>query len=195
MPELDRDEIVRAAYEIPGQTWPVELGTLFELARQARSYVEVGTYCGRSLFVAACAMLPGGRAVGVDSGLMLEDCPGAGLYLPRPGWAEEVLQATLRAIRDRRPDVTVVMERRDSLTAAGRLVGPHDLIFLDGGHTWKEVEADIGAWLPRVAPGGVLCGHDYWPGHPGVMDAVNGVLRDRFEVLPNTRIWLHRRPR
>jgi hypothetical protein len=33
--------------------------------------------------------------------------------------------------------------------------------FLDGDHTTDGVIADIRAWAPKIAPGGVLCGHDW----------------------------------
>lgn len=35
-----------------------------------------------------------------------------------------------------------------------------DLVFIDGHHGYSFVRADIEAWLPKVRPGGVLCGHD-----------------------------------
>src|SRR5262249_27042005 len=35
-----------------------------------------------------------------------------------------------------------------------------DLVFIDGNHGYSHVKEDIQAWLPKVRPGGVLCGHD-----------------------------------
>jgi len=35
-----------------------------------------------------------------------------------------------------------------------------DLIFIDGDHSHTQTMADIRAWLPKVRPGGILCGHD-----------------------------------
>lgn len=39
--------------------------------------------------------------------------------------------------------------------------GSLDLIFIDAGHTFDDVMADIAAWRPKLRPGGILCGHDY----------------------------------
>ena len=38
--------------------------------------------------------------------------------------------------------------------------GSLDLVFIDGDHSFAAVRADIAAWLPKVRPGGILCGHD-----------------------------------
>lgn len=46
-------------------------------------------------------------------------------------------------------------------------------VYLDGCHKYEAVRADIGAWWSRLAPGGILSGHDYDNIHPGVIQAVN----------------------
>ncbi len=54
--------------------------------------------------------------------------------------------------------------------------GTLDFVFIDGDHTYEAVRDDIQAWLPKLKPGGLLCGHDYSnPGWPflGVDQAVN----------------------
>lgn len=35
-----------------------------------------------------------------------------------------------------------------------------DLIFIDAEHSYSETSKDIGAWMPKVRKGGILCGHD-----------------------------------
>jgi predicted O-methyltransferase YrrM len=51
--------------------------------------------------------------------------------------------------------------RRTSLEAASLFPDASlDLVFLDGDHSYSQVRQDIQAWLPKVRPGGVLCGHD-----------------------------------
>jgi predicted O-methyltransferase YrrM len=44
--------------------------------------------------------------------------------------------------------------------------GSVDVIFVDGGHSYEVVKADILAWLPKMKKGGIMAGHDYnaWQG-------------------------------
>jgi hypothetical protein len=44
-------------------------------------------------------------------------------------------------------------------------------VFIDGGHMYDQVCADIKAWLPKVKSGGILAGHDY--NSHGVQKAVD----------------------
>jgi hypothetical protein len=39
--------------------------------------------------------------------------------------------------------------------------GPVHLVFVDGGHEYEECRGDLEAWLPHLAPGGLLAVHDY----------------------------------
>lgn len=58
-----------------------------------------------------------------------------------------------------------------------------DMVFIDAGHTYKEVMADIEAWLPKTRK--LICGHDYnWQ---GVRQAVD----DRLESVETFQtIWI-----
>lgn len=38
----------------------------------------------------------------------------------------------------------------------------YDLIFIDGAHDYESVMADIRIAEEWVAPGGIICGHDFW---------------------------------
>lgn len=74
----------------------------------------------------------------------------------------------------------VTIYRMPSVEAA-KLHRAHsaDLVFIDANHTYPFVKQDIEAWLEIVKPGGVIGGHDYTTGFPGVMQAVD-------EFFPNT---------
>lgn len=58
-----------------------------------------------------------------------------------------------------------------------------DFVFLDASHEYEDVREDILAWLPKVKPGGVLAGHDYYLGHnyfPGVKRAADELLENLY---------------
>lgn len=104
-------------------------------------------------------------------------------YLNYPG--EEKLwpsQPSRTAARDRQDDyraaraalepfgVRATLVRMASVEAAAYCrsswkIDP-GLVYLDGDHRPEHVAADIAAWWPLVAPGGVLAGHD-WRSGPG----------------------------
>jgi hypothetical protein len=74
--------------------------------------------------------------------------------------------------------------QKESLEAAKDVLDSSiDFIFIDAGHTYEEVKADILAWLPKVKPGGMLAGDDYLPNTwMGVVQAVDELVKpDGFE--------------
>ncbi len=55
-----------------------------------------------------------------------------------------------------------------------------DFVFLDAGHEYEDLIADMNAWYPKVKKGGVIAGHDYYPDQPtwgGVSRAVNDMFK------------------
>lgn len=64
-----------------------------------------------------------------------------------------------------------------------------DAVFIDAGHDYKNVTADIKAWLPKVKDGGILCGHDYMPNTwQEVIEAVDDMLGKPDEI--HGTIWV-----
>lgn len=69
-----------------------------------------------------------------------------------------------------------------------------DLVFVDGDHSFEGCLADIRAWIPKVAPGGWIGGHDYGLERVGkVRDAVEeafGPLESgNYEVDRDSTWW------
>ena len=51
-----------------------------------------------------------------------------------------------------------------------------DFVFIDADHSYQSVREDIIAWWPKVKNGGIISGHDYQMGTPGVIAASNELL-------------------
>jgi len=70
--------------------------------------------------------------------------------------------------------------------------GSQDLVFIDGDHRYEGVHNDIQAWLPKVRPGGIICGHDYGQPTPewGVKEAVDEAFGSRVVVARNYVWWV-----
>jgi hypothetical protein len=64
-----------------------------------------------------------------------------------------------------------------------------DFVFVDAGHSYGAVKADIANWEGKVCDGGWFGGHDYHPSHPGVVLAVEEAFGGRINLLPG-HIWV-----
>jgi len=84
--------------------------------------------------------------------------------------------------------------RKDSVEAAKLFNdGEFFAVFIDADHSYEGVRKDIDAWLPKVMPGGILCGHDFDGMFPGVIQAVDESFRDKFSVMG--KCWVYRIPK
>lgn len=159
------------ARAIKGWMFPEELLWLAETARGLRRIIEVGSYMGRS----ARAMLDNSEAHiwCVDSW--------ATAYTSDP----VIYEGFLKNIKGQKERVTILRMQSDE--AAVRLMELHgpssfDMVFIDGGHSYSEVKADILGYTPLVRAGGIISGHDYSPINREVMVAVDELLEE-FEVV------------
>ena len=151
---------------------------------ESRTVVEVGCHLGRSLCAVASVIRDKKHMVhAVDP------------------WTEEQLgpEHPWSGKRDRKRDFIANCERfglcrvtahqMTSVEAPG-LLGSATLVFLDGLHDYESVLADIRAWQPHIVYGGILCGHDYTPGWPGVERAVREVFGLKARTYaPHSTIW------
>lgn len=83
-------------------------------------------------------------------------------------------------------EVLGVIRQEDSAQAARHYQDESlDFVFIDADHSYQAVKRDIGAWLPKVKPGGIIAGHDYTP-DPFIGD---GVIRAVNETFPQVMLW------
>lgn len=74
--------------------------------------------------------------------------------------------------------------------------GPIDLVFIDAMHQNPWVGEDVRYWEEHVKPGGVICGDDYSPRFPAVMEEAQAcACRHNVSLeLPGQKFWLVRKP-
>jgi hypothetical protein len=71
-------------------------------------------------------------------------------------------------------DRRVIIRHMSSVEAASTIPdGELDLCFIDAGHDYASIHADLYAWWPKVRRGGLICGHDYRNPKWGVRTAVD----------------------
>jgi len=177
-----KEEIIKACYQVPGQTWPIELGWLYDTFSTSKSHVEIGTYCGRSLLASCGGMKEGSSVISIDdkSEWINND------------WVLSVLNATKLLIPNYVSIESIEMNSIDASRKCYEDNKKFDSIFIDGCHEYAESKADIESWISMLNTGGIICGHDYWPVHIGVMDAVNEVFNGKHSIFSGTRIWYYK---
>lgn len=166
---------VSSALKIEGWTSQKELEWLAKQASTRTRILEIGSWVGRS--AVAMAANTSGLVVAVD---VWDENPGD-VYEPhlrdRPeNWIREKFLENTRLFSN----ISSVQGKSVEVSKSF-LVPTFDMIFIDGDHSYEAVKSDIKAWKPLLVKGGLLCGHDYDAGRPGVVKAVR-------ELIPRTRM-------
>lgn len=158
----------------PAQTREMLL-TYAEAVPAGGLIVEIGVFGGASLLhLAPHAAAANIRLVGVDPWGTLSEMNGLPL-----GDAHAVttafladLERDLRAVlEDLNYDHVELVRKTSEAAAADFAAQSIDLLFIDGGHSFREVRRDLNNYLPKMKRGGAIIGDDFdWP---GVQEAVN----------------------
>ena len=173
-----KDKIISGALDkakdggIDGWMSEAEIAFLHDVAAKYESIVEVGSWKGRS----TKAMLEMGAKV-----YAVDHWKGSDT-IKDLAESQDVFAEFKKNVGDYPNLVTM---RMGSLEAAEMMQDKVDAVFIDAGHTYNDVHADIEAWLPKAKK--MICGHDYAPGWPGVIRAVNEKFGDRVRVKDS--IW------
>lgn len=157
-----------AATRITGYfDWPELYLDLVRRVPNGGRIAEVGCYHGKSIVFLANAVKKAGKriqVIGVDYGRGIDTCPD---FL-RTG----DLLASIRAAGVF--DVCSIVAAESTQGAALFADRSFDAVFIDAGHDYQSVRADLQAWLPKVKVGGWIGGHDYRTSkYPNVMRAVD----------------------
>jgi predicted O-methyltransferase YrrM len=128
--------------------------------------LEIGSYCGKSaIYLGAAARARGSLLFSIDHHRGSEEHQVGEQYFdervvdPESGTVD-TLPVFRRTIRDAGlEDVVVAIVGRSAVVAAAWET-PLGLVFIDGGHSKNDVDADYEGWAPHVIPGGLLAVHD-----------------------------------
>lgn len=138
---------------------------LHEWAR-GRRVLEVGSFCGRSTICLAQSAV---EVVSVD---------------PHDGRGTGAPCFTLGEFRQNlaRYGVTYTVTEIVGPLESATLEGTFDAAFIDAAHDYASVVRDIENACGALRPGGDLAFHDYWPGDPGVVRAVNELAASGWRI-------------
>jgi predicted O-methyltransferase YrrM len=131
--------------------------------------VELGTWLGASAIAMARSVQRwGGTVTCIDTwaGEMDEDAVSLGGKTPL------MLVSCARAMVEAGVGANVRLIPALTQHAAWSWTQPIDFLYVDAGHSYEAVKADLDAWAPFVKPGGLIAGDDYdHPRYPGVKRA------------------------
>lgn len=100
---------------------------------KVRSYLEIGSFCGGSLWKCAMVMPAGSRLVSVD-------LPGT-----KPEPTQPLLEACVADLKSRGYDTHLFLgnSRDEKIIESVRALGPFDCCFIDANHTLPYVTSDF----------------------------------------------------
>jgi predicted O-methyltransferase YrrM len=173
-----RTEFSRWLNDIPGFLAAEEAMLLYSLARETRvpgRVVELGSYLGLStVFLAVGTRERGDGSLPV---IAVDHHTGSSEHQPGQAYFDSTLANAagdgidtysrfLENIRAAGLERWVEPWRCTTRAAANRFCGKIRLLFVDASHELELVAADVNAWTPHLAPGGLLCIHDVgdWEG-------------------------------
>ena len=168
------------ANSITGFMYDVELAWLATQATNRYRIVEIGSWVGRSTRALADNTKGVVTAVdtwdGMDTTVTDQRAYDSVLVGKPEDWLLNQFKNNMRGLKNVR-----IMQMTSLEAAVALKRETFDMIFIDGSHNYEAVKADILAWQPLLAKGGLLCGHDYEPQFTGLIQAVR-------ELLPNAHL-------
>jgi hypothetical protein len=87
------------------------------------------------------------------------------------------------------PNIIMAQISREMLVPLECALIRPDVVFLDAAHKNPDDWNLIQAWLPRIKPGGMLCGHDNSPSWPDVMLNVMRLETNLRQTVTSYKNW------
>ena len=176
---------IARARQLKGWMADLELGWLAVQALRHQTIVELGSYAGKTTRCLCDNTGPLSQVYAID---LWQHIAGAG-----EEFSEAAMEGTLRDfLNEMRHEVNIgrlIPLRMDHVAASQALLVRPDMVFVDGDHSYEGCRDAIKAWKPKIARGGLICGHDYNDEKfPGVIKAVKELLPEARHLKPTT-LW------
>jgi hypothetical protein len=182
----------------PGMLSVAEADFLYDVAMTlpaGSKWVELGVWCGRSLWAAGCGLMSQCNILGLDmfSGELPRREGSAEIiqYAPNGKMQERFACAVVHSLCDVQEEhgVTigagVIKSRSEDVSQCGEC--GVDVLLVDAAHDYESVRRDLEAWRPKMRLRGVVIGHDYGGKFEGVTRAFDERFGDKCQKVAGTR--------
>ena len=142
-------------------------------------FVEIGSYKGRSSSFMAVEIANSGKSIKFDCVDTWEGSPehkeGGSLEDPDVvnGDMFDIFKTNMEPVKDHYSAHKMTSIEASKLYQDNSL----DFVFIDADHSYESVVEDIQSWFPKVKNGGIIGGHDFHLGSPGVILASKQLLK------------------
>lgn len=147
--------------------------------------VEVGSWLGVSAVFMASKLPEHGKLYAVDHWLGSREHHEEAEYAVK---LKNLYQQFLSNVICANVVHKIIPIRMNSLEAAAALNIKADLIYIDGSHEEQDVYNDIMAWYPKLNPGGIICGDDYYWKHHATGSVARAIKRAAHNLNVNIGI-------
>jgi hypothetical protein len=151
--------------------------------------VEIGSWVGESALAICKGLSPSSKLVCIDH-FLGSPGDGSGTFATRVG-SEKVKETFLRNTKAYRESGQLTLwdvSNNEALKIADSKVLTIDFLWLDANHEYDFVKHQILDWSKFMAEDGIIAGHDFDTGFPGVERAVRELFCE-FTHIPDTAVW------
>ena len=140
---------------------------------------EIGTHIG-STTISAASLVKSlkGKYIAVD---WFQGSPGTyGNHYYDSDGGKTIFEIFNENIKEANLNDVVTTYNMTSLDACDQIPDKSlDICFIDADHIYQSVKKDIQAYLPKIKPGGIICGHDF---EPPAINFLNTITEDELKI-------------
>jgi len=177
-------EIINKANSIEGwfqiQDMQAIINVIQSFNNNPIKYLELGSSRGRSTISIGLSLPPYSEYLGIDRFM-----PEKGHVEPLMVWDDNWERMINKEVHDeylrnleylRKENPTCKFDNLvlDTIDAVDKVKDNYyDILFIDADHSFEGVKRDLINYYPKVKETGIIAGHDYFAGFPGIIKCVN----------------------